>query len=237
MIFRTIIIFLFITSSLIFSQHNGKNFSLFAGVDYITTAQIFLNPNTSDIILKNKSFEITNLYSPVIDFRYKINDDLILGISSEYISKSQKGRNLLVNEGSQQLALEVDDGVEFIPIEISAYYFLPFSTNQFKFTMGAGAGYYFGKQTRKFGDTEIEKISSKTTLGILVSVGMEYLLFENLGLRFDMKFRDPEITLSNKYLNNIVNYKGSVIKLAKDTFDSKINLDGISFLIGAAFQF
>jgi len=113
----------------------AKSFSLFAGVDYITTAQIFLNPNTSDIILKNKSFEITNLYSPVIDFRYRINDDLILGISSEYISKSQKGRNLLVNEGSQQLALEVDDGVEFIPIEISAYYFLPFSTNQFKFTM------------------------------------------------------------------------------------------------------
>ena len=237
MISRLTILILIIISSKVMPQYGGKNYSLFLGLDYITSAQIFLNPNSSDIILRNKSYEITNLFSPIIDFRYRINDDIIIGVSSEYIDKSQKTNNLIVREGSQEIKLEVEDGVQFIPIDFSVYYFLPFSTEQFKFTMGGGAGYYFGKQTRKFGDTEIKKIHSKTSLAILVSVGMEYLLTESLGLRLDMKFRSPEISLTNQYLNDFVNYKGTQVRLITDTFDSKINLDGISFLVGISYQF
>ena len=237
MISRLTILILIIISATVLPQYGGKNYSLFLGLDYITSAQIFLNPNSSDIILRNKSYEITNLFSPIIDFRYRINDDIIIGVSSEYIDKSQKTNNLIVREGSQEIKLEVEDGVQFIPIDFSVYYFLPFSTEQFKFTMGGGAGYYFGKQTRKFGDTEIKKIHSKTSLAILVSVGMEYLLTESLGLRLDMKFRSPEISLTNQYLNDFVNYKGTQVRLITDTFDSKINLDGISFLVGISYQF
>ena len=237
MISRLTILILIIISSSVLPQYGGKNYSLFLGLDYITSAQIFLNPNSSDIILRNRSYEITNLFSPIIDFRYRINDDIIIGVSSEYIDKSQKANNLIVREGSQEIKLEVEDGVQFIPIDFSVYYFLPFSTEQFKFTMGGGAGYYFGKQTRKFGDTEIKKIHSKTSLAILVSVGMEYLLTESLGLRLDMKFRSPEISLTNQYSNDFVNYKGTQVRLITDTFDSKINLDGISFLVGISYQF
>ena len=237
MISRLTILILIIISSIVLPQYGGKNYSLFLGLDYITSAQIFLNPNSSDIILRNRSYEITNLFSPIIDFRYRINDDIIIGVSSEYIDKSQKTNNLIVREGSQEIKLEVEDGVQFIPIDFSVYYFLPFSTEQFKFTMGGGAGYYFGKQTRKFGDTEIKKIHSKTSLAILVSVGMEYLLTESLGLRLDMKFRSPEISLTNQYLNDFVNYKGTQVRLITETFDSKINLDGISFLVGISYQF
>jgi outer membrane protein W len=222
--------------SYILPQYGGKNYSLLLGMDYITSAQIYLNPNSSDIVLRNNSFEITNLISPLIDFRYKVNDDVILGISSEYISKSQKANNLIVREGSQEIPLEVEDGVQFIPIELSVYYFLPFSTDQFKFTMGGGTGYYFGKQTRKFGDTQIKNLSSKTSLAILVSVGMEYLFTESLGVRLDMKFRSPEISLTNQYLSNTVDYNGTQIKLLTDRFDSKINLDGISFIFGISYQ-
>ncbi len=237
MFLRINLILLVIFSSFTFAQYNGSRFSVFLGMDYITSAQIFLNPNSSDIILKNKSFEIDNLYSPVIDFRYRLNDDLIIGLSSEYISKSQQGRNLIVREGSQEIRLNVEDGVEFIPIELSLYYYLPFSTEQFKFAMGMGVGYQFGKQTRKFGDTEIETINRKNSVGILVSVGMEYLITDQIGARFNMKFRDPEIDLNNKYKSSVINYNGTQVQLSSNTFDSKINLDGISFIIGMTFQF
>ncbi len=227
----------FVINTCTFAQNNGKSFSFFIGGDYITSAQIFLNPNSSDIVIKNKSFEIQHLYSPVIDFRYRLNEDIILGISSEYISKSEKGRNLSVAEGSQIIELEVEDGVLFIPIELSAYYYLPFSTEQFKFTMGAGVGYYYGEQARKFGDTQIQNLKKENAIGILVSIGMEYLILKQIGLRFDMKFRDPEVELTSRYLKSVVNYKGSQINLSQDSFDSKINLDGISFLFGLSFQF
>lgn len=224
-------------NSIIFAQYNGNRFSVFAGFDYITSAQIFLNPNSSDIFLRNSSFEINNLYSPIVDFRYRLNDDLILGLSTEYISKSQTGNNLSVKEGSQEIKLDVADGVMFIPIEFSLHYYLPFSTDQFKFTMGLGVGYNLGKQTRKFGNTEIETISRRNSMGILVTVGMEYLITDQFGARFNMKFRDPEIELTNRYKNSIIDYNGTQVQLSSDTFNSKINLDGISFIIGMVFHF
>lgn len=224
-------------NSIIFAQYNGNRFSVFAGFDYITSAQIFLNPNSSDIFLKNSSFEINNLYSPIVDFRYRLNDDLILGLNTEYISKSQTGNNLSVKEGSQEIKLDVADGVMFIPIEFSLHYYLPFSTDQFKFTMGLGVGYNLGKQTRKFGNTEIETISRRNSMGILVTVGMEYLITDQFGARFNMKFRDPEIELTNRYKNSIIDYNGTQVQLSSDTFNSKINLDGISFIIGMVFHF
>lgn len=224
-------------NSIIFAQYNGNRFSVFAGFDYITSAQIFLNPNSSDIFLRNSSFEINNLYSPIVDFRYRLNDDLILGLNTEYISKSQTGNNLSVKEGSQEIKLDVADGVMFIPIEFSLHYYLPFSTDQFKFTMGLGVGYNLGKQTRKFGNTEIETISRRNSMGILVTVGMEYLITDQFGARFNMKFRDPEIELTNRYKNSIIDYNGTQVQLSSDTFNSKINLDGISFIIGMVFHF
>lgn len=219
------------------AQHNGRNFSVLLGIDYTTSAQIFLNPNSSDIVLRNKSFEIEHLTSPIIDFRYRLTEDIVLGISSEYISKSKTGKNFSALEGSQVIELVVEDGVEFIPLEFTVYYYMPFSTEDFKFTMGAGGGYYIGKQTRTFGDTEIEKLESEDNFSILVSVGMEYLFLKDLSLRFDMKFRDPELKLKNRYLKDQIIYEGNTINLSNDEFYSKINLNGISFLFGIAFQF
>jgi outer membrane protein W len=234
---RIVIIVLIFISSLNFAQYNGKDFSLFLGVDYATSAQIFLNPNSSDIILRNKSFEIANLYGPAFDFRYRLTDAIIVGLSSEYLSKSVTARNLTVFAGNQIIRLEVEDGVIFIPLEASVHYHMPFSTELFKFTMAAGLGMYYGEQTRSFGDTKIRNIKKDIVFGLLVSMGMEYFPLEQVGVRLELKFRDPEINVKNQYEKTVVNYKGTEVTLLQDNFDSKINLDGISFLLGMTFQF
>ncbi len=219
------------------AQTIEKKFSLFAGMDYITSAQIFLNPGSSDLFIRNKSFELSDLFSPVIDLRYQANEDLIVGLSGEYIVKSEEAFNQTVIDGSQIIQLEVDDGVIFIPVELSVYYLMPFSTEQFKFTMGAGIGYYYGAHTRILGNTEIENIDRKTSFGLLVSIGMEYLIFEQLGARLDMKFRDPDIKISSMYRDSTAIYRGRELQITPSTFDTKINLNGISFLIGLTFHF
>mgnify|MGYP003390172733 CR=1 FL=1 len=219
------------------AQTIEKKFSLFAGMDYITSAQIFLNPGSSDLFIRNKSFELSDLFSPVIDLRYQANEDLIVGLSGEYIVKSEEAFNQTVIDGSQIIQLEVDDGVIFIPVELSVYYLMPFSTEQFKFTMGAGIGYYYGAHTRILGNTEIENIDRKTSFGLLVSIGMEYLIIEQLGARLDMKFRDPDIKISSMYRDSTAIYRGRELQITPSTFDTKINLNGISFLIGLTFHF
>lgn len=234
---RIVFIILIFIPTTNFAQYNGKDFSILLGVDYTTSAQIFLNPNSSDIILRNQSFEIANLYGPVFDFRYRLTEAVIVGLSSEYLSKSVTARNLTVIAGSQLIKLEVEDGVIFIPLEALVHYHMPFSTEQFKFTMAAGLGLYYGEQTRSFGDTKIRNIEKDINLGLLVSMGMEYLPIDQLGVRLEMKFRDPEIKVKNQYEKTLVNYKGTEVTLLQDNFDSKINLDGISFLIGVTYQF
>ena len=206
-------------------------------MDYISSAQIFLNPGSSDLFIRNKSFELSDLFSPVIDLRYQANEDLIVGLSGEYIVKSEEAFNQTVIDGSQIIQLEVDDGVIFIPVELSVYYLMPFSTEQFKFTMGAGIGYYYGAHTRILGNTEIENIDRKTSFGLLVSIGMEYLIIEQLGARLDMKFRDPDIKISSMYRDSTAIYRGRELQITPSTFDTKINLNGISFLIGLTFHF
>ena len=231
-----IIIFLAAVIEL-YPQNSSKDFCISVGMDYTTSAQIFLNPNSSDIIIRNKSFELLDLYSPYIDLRYKLNESLTIGIGTEYVKKSEQAYNLSVIAGTQIVKLKVDDGVKFIPIELSVLYHLPFSTEHFNFTMGGGVGYYFGEHTRELGDTEIEMISRKFSLGLLVSMGIEYLIIPELGLRLDLKFRDPEIKLLNRYKSKVFNYNGNEMTLLQDTFNSKINLNGIAFFIGAVYYF
>ncbi|MDT3696411.1 MAG: hypothetical protein ROY99_08450 [Ignavibacterium sp.] len=234
---KYLIIILLLAVIEISPQTGSKRFYFSIGMDYTTSAQIFLNPNSSDIMIRNRSFTLLDLFSPYIDLRYKLNESLILGIGTEYVNRSEEAYNLNVIAGSQIVKLKVEDGVKFIPIELSVYYHLPFSTEHFKFTMGGGVGYYIGEQTRKFGNTEIEMIDRKISLGLLVSMGMEYLILPELGLRIDLKFRDPEIKLTNKYKSKVISYNGNEITLLQDTFNSKINLNGIAFFIGAVYYF
>lgn len=220
-----------------FGQYKNQDFSVSIASVYITSAELFLNPNSSDIFLRNQSFELKDILSPSIELRYRISDAVVIGLSTEYGRKSQKGNFLTVLAGSQLIQLESEDGFTFLPIEFSVYHILPFSTESFKFNMAAGFGLYFATHTRKFGDTEISNINIDPVVGIQVGTGMEYLLTENLGLRLQMKFRAPEIKVKSKYNSTTVNYKGNTITILQDTFDSKVSINGAVFLLGVSYSF
>jgi outer membrane protein W len=234
---KKIILLIALFNTVYFTQNKTEKFNLFVGADYITTAQIFLNPNSSDLILRNESFELTDLYSPVVDLRYFISEEMLIGLSTEYISKKAYGYNETAVEGSQLRQIEVEDGVTYIPLELSVYYLMPFSTDDFYFTMGGGVGYYFGSHSRKLGDAEIENIEKNNSIGLLVSIGIEYKIYNQIGFRFDMKFRDPENKITSKYDSETTIYRDRQLQIPQNEFDTKINLNGISFLLGATFHF
>ena len=232
-----ILSFIILLSSSVLAQYDGNKFSISSSLVYTTSAEIFLNPNSTDPIARNRSFQVSDLLNPSLDFRYRISEPLIIGLSSEFMTANQSGRNLIAFEGSNEQRLETEDGFTMIPLEASLYYLMPFSTLNFKFLMGAGAGIYFGKFSRTFGDTDISTLSSQTAFGMHVSVSMEYVLLQNIGIKLEMKFRDPEFKNKNKYDKNIVNYKDTQVIILNDTFDTKVNVNGVTFLLGAAFYF
>lgn len=232
-----IIFLVLLINSAIDAQYNGFDFSLSAGAVYTTSAEIYLNPNAVDPIIRNRSFDIEDVLNPSLDIRYRLSEPLIIGLNAEYMKTSQTGRNLTVLEGNNEIRLETRDGYILVPIELSLYYQMPFSTAGFKFLMGGGAGMYVGEFTRQFGDTDVSTLERSSSFGMHVSMSMEYLPLERLGLRFEMKFRDPEFKVKSRYNKEIVNYNGTEIRILRDTFDTKVNVNGVTFLLSTAFYF
>lgn len=220
-----------------FSQNQNHDFNISIGPVYITSAELFLDPNSSDIFLRNQSFELKDIFSPAVEIRYRLSEAVTIGLSTEYNKKSQRGNFLTVLAGSQIIQLESEDGFVFIPVELSVYHIMPFSTELFKFNMAGGIGYYHAIHTRKFGDTDISNLETKPVVGIQVSAGMEYLITENIGVRLQMKFRAPEIKVKSKYNSTTVNYKGNTITILQDTFDSKVSINGAVFMLGVSYSF
>ena len=165
MMTRTIILLIIFTSS-VYSQYNGYDFGISSSLVYTTSADIYLNPNSADPSIRNRSFPISDIINPSVELRYRLSEPLIIGVGTEYMTSKQIGRNLIVYEGNHELSLETEDGFTFVPIELSLYYQMPFSTQSFKFLMGGGAGFYLGEFSRTFGDTEISTLEKQTAFGL-----------------------------------------------------------------------
>ncbi len=237
MYLRSLIISLLLLTSYANAQFGSKRFSIGVNGVYTTTARIYLNPNSSDPILRNYAFEIAGIINPALDFRYRITDDIIIGVGTEYMKATASGPNLTAFSGNSTVTINVNDGFLLIPVEISGYYLLPFSTEKFKFLMGGGAGYYYGEHIRNFGDASVSTVSRDFAYGIQVSVSMDYMIRDDITVHSEMKFRDPQFKVKSAYNKLEVNYENQTILLAQKTFDSKIDVDGVTFILGFSYLF
>ena len=226
-----------IVAGQIFAQFNSQKFGLAFNGIYTTSADIFLNPNSSDPVVRNQPFTLEDIFSYGLDLRYRFSESVLFGISSEYINKTKTASNMIVFVGSQVLRVDAEDGFQLIPVEVTGYYYLPFSTENFKFVMGGGLGYYYGKFTRKFAGSETVVQKRKFSTGIHVSASMDYMILQNVSARFELKFRDPEFKTISKYSITEVNYNGNTVFLSDEDFETKVNVNGITFILGLVYQF
>ena len=215
-----------------FAQFGTGKIGIAVNAVYTTSAEIFLNPNSSNSEVRNKSFTLENIWNPGLDLRYRFSNEFILGLNIEYVRKTANAPNLTAFIGSQVFVFEVEDGLSVIPIELTAHYHFPFSTEDFKFMMGGGLGYYIGEFVRKFQDVDLEITQRKFALGLHVSASMDYIIIENLSARFEMKFRNPQYTVTSKYSKTEVLYQGNAIQLPENAFDTKVDIDGLTFIFG-----
>jgi hypothetical protein len=237
LVLKIVTVLLLFLSARDYAQYNGNKISIGVNGVYTTTALIYLYPYSSDIILRNTSFSLVDIINPAIDIRYRLTENIIVGFSTEYMRKTAPGYNLTVIAGNRTEDIQVEDGFLLIPFELSAYYSLPFSTDKFKFLMGGGAGYYYGEQIRNFSSISVSNVQRKFAYGIQVSVSADYILYNNISLHSELKFRDPQFIVTSKYNKQQAYYQGTTIRVAQNTFDSKINVNGVTFILGAAFMF
>ena len=230
--FKLFLVFYLLLTATSIAQFGGGRIGIAVNAVYTTSAEIFLNPNSSNSEVRNKSFTLENIWNPGVDIRYRLTQEFILGLNIEYVKKTAYAPNLTAFIDNQVFVFEVEDGLSAIPIELTAHYFFPFSTEDFKFMMGGGLGYYIGEFVRKFQGVDLEITQRKFALGFHVSASMDYIIFENLSARFEMKFRNPQYTVTSKYSQAEVTYQGNVIQLPENAFDTKVDIDGLTFVLG-----
>ncbi|MDZ7766336.1 MAG: hypothetical protein U5K00_18250 [Melioribacteraceae bacterium] len=217
-------------------QYNDKDFGLSFSANYTTTARLYLNPNAIERLLREENLEIEDIYSYAFEIRYRVSDSFLVGIGTEYVEKVAKLINV-IGFPSQLAGIEINEGFTLIPVELSGYYFIPFSTESLKFYMGGGLGIYFGSYIREFGTLEVETVNQDFAWGIHGRIGMDYMFSDFFSLRGEMKFRDPDFNMENKYTSNSFVYQGNVINLPQEPFATRVNIEGMTFSLAAVVYF
>ncbi|MBL1213181.1 MAG: hypothetical protein HND52_07490 [Ignavibacteriae bacterium] len=219
-----------------FSQYNGNNFAVSFSYRYTTTSKIFLEPNSPDPFLSRTNTPLEDLFSYSGEIRYRLIESMIIGLNVESIKRTEsvdiRFFGFQLNE-----KVNAEDGFRVIPIECTIYYHLPFSTDYWKFYMGGGFGYYWGDYIRNFQGISVSNQERDFAYGIQVAIGMDYMINEFSSVKFEMRFRDPEIEMTSKYSADSFTVNGRTIRIRRDTFISKINIDGATFSLGAAIHF
>ena len=224
--FLSTILFIFLTGTS-FGQFGPRKLGIAVNAVYTTSSEIFLNPNASNVEIRNKSFTLKNIWNPGLDLRYRLTKQFILGLNVEYIKKTASA-NFDYIDSNKVVTLQPETGFELVPFELTAYYYFPFSTEDFKFLMGGGVGYYWGRFIRKFDVAEASVAKRKIAVGIQVSASMDYMIRKNVSARFEMKFRDMQYNVRSRY----VEYQDNILNLPEGEFETKVDVNGLTFSLG-----
>lgn len=223
---------------IVFAQNGNRDFSVSGSINYITTSKLHLNPRSSDPVLRNSYLPLDGILSYSFEFRMNIfKDALMIGVGSEYLSKTDNLKSIRAMVNNIPRTIEITDGYSMIPIEVTIYYVFPFSGSWFKMAMGGGIGAYFGKHIREIGDITVSTLEKRIIFGMHVALDAEFFITDYFSIRTEMKFRDPDFETKSKYNKTDTILNGEHIQLLSEDFYSRINIDGINFILGLAFHF
>ncbi|MBU1095011.1 MAG: outer membrane beta-barrel protein [Bacteroidetes bacterium] len=213
------------------AQYADHDVSVSISYNYITSSKLYFFPNSTDPILRENHDELNGINSYSAEVKYRINQPFVIGISFEYLEKTHK-TNLTLAGPSGSTNVRMEEGYSVIPIEITGYYVLPFSTEKFKFYMGLGGGFYFGNHIRKIDAVELKNVSRPLAYGIHVNVGMNYMIDDYISVQTEMRFRDPQFEVESKYNNVIVELNDKFYGLPENNLPAKVNINGLMFSLG-----
>jgi hypothetical protein len=78
---------------------------------------------------------------------------------------------------------------------------------------------------------------SPITIGIQVMSGVKRNFSKNLGLRAEIKFRDPIVDVESQFKSNTLNYNGYIISVDPTPFKTRVNFDTITFILSIVYSF
>ena len=204
----------------------------------VTSSRVFDNPNAQDIVDRDHYSFVDNLLGGGIQYRLEFPDQNILfTFSVEYASRLLDQTSPFLSSTHQLVQLPVRQGVRFIPVEIGAETNVPLIENTLRLTMGGGFGIYYADRVYAIDGFSMNSVRLPVGYGIHIESGFDYRVYQNIGLRAEMRFRDPEVTNESKFTSNSVQVGGYQIPVNNISPTTKINVHGVSFTLGVLIGF
>lgn len=231
-----LVLLLTLSNSLLSSGRN-QAYSLTIRGTYNSTSKLFPNPNSPLETLRNQSIEMNDAFGFGVELRRKFPmQSFEIGLGVEWIRTTRSGL-ATVPAGPARIQLPVTDGYRFSPVELTGYLIAPFSSERIKFFMGGGVGFYYGERIFQVVDKVAQSEENPVAFGIHVLTGVDYFINRYISVRGEMKFWDPQFEMSNKFVENQVEYGGRTYRLSQQPFQAKVNLDGLVVTLGVVLNY
>lgn len=167
-------------------------------------------------------------YGVGFDARWNLpGERYTFGVAYERITGTDR-RSVLYTQYNF-LAVPYEESVEVQGLEVSGSFIVPISSDELRFSLGGGAGLYEGARSYSIAGVRAEASPVTQYAGIHVMTGVDYLFHSVLGLRFEVKFRDPHFTVTSQFRQQSVSYQGRRIPLPQATDRSTVNLFGVNY--------
>jgi hypothetical protein len=163
-------------------------------------------------------------------------NDIILGISTEYIRIEDDNQRERVFNGNSSVNLPVKETIWAVPLEVSVFYKVPKFTESFNLYLGGGMGVYFGNRERQIFNLKTETKSNEPALNFHVITGGEYVISRYLSAVAEVTFREGEYKVDSSFPTNRVRVNGTTYAIQQD-YNSKIFIDGIKLGLGLSYYF
>ncbi|MBM4169456.1 MAG: hypothetical protein FJ215_09920 [Ignavibacteria bacterium] len=199
---------------------------------YTSSSKLFLNPDASSSELRAQHDELKDVPGVGLEVRYKAEgSDFFFSLTVDGLKKIRRSTQPITNVSSHQF-LPFEDGFLLVPIELSGNVYVPLGSETIRLSMGGGIGAYYAERMLTLGDTRAPSTAGFLGYGIHVRGNFEYRVFRSTYVFFEMRFRDPEVEVTNRFPEEGVSYRGTRVPLPANEIKSKINVDGIGFAVG-----
>ena len=196
---------------------------------WMEDSRIFISPQSPDPVSRQSSTDVGGNIAWSASYRMHITPTVLLQLHGEYVHAH-------LSE-ADQVGTIIENGYDVELVECSGVFTLPFSSERFSMFIGGGIGAYFGHRVYSIAGVSAETVSSTPAFGIHVLVGAEYLLTRQLGVRADIRFRDPQMSVENRFPQSSVLSNGVEYPLESAPFLSYINLNGNVYSLGLSWHF
>ena len=204
----------------------------------VTSSRVFDNPDASDIVDRDHYDFVDNLLGGGLEYRLEFPDqNLSFTLSIEYTTRVLSQQRPFITTRNQLVELPIKQGVRFIPVEVGAGMNIPLMEDVLRLTMGGGFGMYYADRVYGISGVSMKSESLPIGYGIHIESGFDYKVYKNIGLSWELRFRDPEIINKSKFGTEYITVDNNQIPVGNISQKTKINIHGVSLTLGILLGF